>query len=69
MLDATNERSQFYSAVNEAHQKAKAATWANMTLMDRVEAIQEAGGNIFAARFDYITEAADPSGSLLDHIY
>jgi len=55
-------------AVSEAESEAKASAWREMSLMDRVELIEEAGGNIFAARCEYITEAADPTGSLLDYV-
>jgi hypothetical protein len=42
--------------------------WASMGVGERVEIIQEHGGNIFAARHDYLSENADPSGSVFDYL-
>lgn len=42
--------------------------WEGLTVADRLELIQDNGGNIFAARHDYLSEAADPSGSLYDRL-
>ena len=42
--------------------------WESMGVGERVELIQDNGGNIFAARHDYVNELADPSGSLVDYL-
>jgi hypothetical protein len=48
---------------NEAHEY-----WASISIRERVDYIKENGGNIFAARLDYISENADPTGSLFEQI-
>jgi hypothetical protein len=42
--------------------------WADLSVGDRVEIIQEHGGNIFSARYDHLTENADPNGMVLDYL-
>jgi hypothetical protein len=43
--------------------------WArDFSIAERVDLIREHGGNIFAARHDYLNENADPSGSLFDYL-
>ena len=44
------------------------AYWESLPIRDRVEYIRDAGGSIFAARKDYISENADPDGSLFQAI-
>ena len=40
----------------------------DLTIAERVELIREHGGNIFAARHDYLNESADPTGSFFDYL-
>ena len=42
--------------------------WADLDTSERVEIIQKHGGNIFAARHDYLNENADPTGSVFDYL-
>ena len=62
-----------YPVVNEEHfseleWNEAQEYWESLSVRERAEYIKEAGGNIFAARKDYISEAADPSGSLMDRL-
>lgn len=42
--------------------------WESLSIGERVDLIREHGGNIFAARHDYLNENADPTGSLFDYL-
>lgn len=42
--------------------------WESLSVADRVEIIRDAGGNIFAARHDYVNEAADPNGLVYEYL-
>ena len=42
--------------------------WESLAISERVEYIRDGGGNIFAARLDYLSENADPSGSVFQSI-
>ena len=42
--------------------------WSSLSVRERVEYIRDNGGNIFAARHDYLSESADPTGSLFQSI-
>jgi hypothetical protein len=42
--------------------------WESLSVADRMDLIREHGGNIFAARHDYLSDSADPTGSLFDYL-
>jgi hypothetical protein len=42
--------------------------WQSLSIADRIEYIRDNGGNIFAARHDFLSENADPNGSIFDSI-
>jgi hypothetical protein len=42
--------------------------WEMMSVSERLEIIKKFGGNIFAARHDYLSESADPSGMVYEYL-
>ena len=42
--------------------------WESLPIRDRVEYIRDGGGNIFAARHDWLSENADPTGSVFQSL-
>ena len=42
--------------------------WESMSVSERVEIIRDCGGNIFAARHNYVNENADPSGMVHEYL-
>ncbi|MCP3681794.1 MAG: hypothetical protein GY861_03805 [bacterium] len=56
------------SKCSEMEIEARNEYWSSLDISERIELINEANGNIFAARHDYITENADPQGFMLEEI-
>ena len=52
---------------NLEHEEA-AEYWAGMSIRGRVEACQESGVSIFAARRNYVDDSADPGGRLYEYL-
>ena len=42
--------------------------WETLPIRERVDYIRDGGGNIFAARHDYLSENADPTGSVFQRL-
>jgi len=49
--------------------EAKDEYWKTLDTKERIDYIKENNGNIFAARHDYITETADPSGFMFETMF